>query len=298
MMAFSTKQVNGPKSRFRILEASSSSVSVFPDSRELANHLATCSILTRDRLYPLKALSRAVDSKGVELKERLLDTLACPEDGSDLVIEKPSFVDDEIKSGTLKCQRSHEYPIVGYIPRFVPSDLYVGNFSKEWLIHRTTQYDSFTGIANSQQAFSLKTGFSQDKLQDGLVLDAGCGSGRFLAVARSLGAEVVGLDLSHSVDAAMQLIGKDTKTHLIQGDILRPPFKLAAFDYVYSIGVLHHTRNAKEGFLKLCELLKQEGEIAVWVYPNDGVLVKAMNLVGDFYRRGASLMNLDTLYYV
>lgn len=231
------------------------------------------------------------------MKERLLEVLACPEDGLPLTLRDPSFV-DEVKTGRLVCEGAHEYPVVNYIPRFVPSDLYVGNFSKEWIIHRTTQYDSVSGIENSRQAFELKTGFTDDEIRGKLVLEGGCGSGRFLAIARRADSEVVGLDLSHSVDAAFQVVGKDPKTHLVQGDILRPPFKPESFDYVYSIGVLHHTRDAKEGFFALRNLLRKGGRIAIWLYPNDGVFVKTMNAVGGIYRRGASAMSLDALYHL
>ena len=232
------------------------------------------------------------------MREDLLRVLACPKDGSDLEIRAPRRVDGEIESGTLVCERSHEFPILRYIPRFVPSDYYVRSFSMEWLIHKSTQYDSSTGEPNTLNSFNLKTGFSRKQLEGRLVLDAGCGSGRFMEVARDLGATVVGLDLSNAVDAARQMVGYKEGTHLVQGDILNPPFKPSSFDLVYSIGVLHHTENTKKGFMSLCPLLKRGGTIAIWVYPDGGATFKVMNLVGQIHRKGASIMTLDALYRV
>lgn len=40
------------------------------------------------------------------------------------------------------------------------------------------------------------------------------------------------------------------------------------FDYIYSIGVLHHTRDTRKAFSVLPALLRKEGRISIWVYPN------------------------------
>ncbi|MDP3645607.1 MAG: methyltransferase domain-containing protein, partial [bacterium] len=50
----------------------------------------------------------------------------------------------------------------------------------------------------------------------------------------------------------------------------RLPFKPESFDYVYSIGVLHHLPDPKEGFLKLVSLVKSGGSMSVWVYGYEG----------------------------
>ena len=44
--------------------------------------------------------------------------------------------------------------------------------------------------------FASKTGWGSADLEGKLVLDAGCGMGRFAEVAASHGARVVGVDLS------------------------------------------------------------------------------------------------------
>ena len=44
------------------------------------------------------------------------------------------------------------------------------------------------------------------------------------------------------------------------------PFAPESFDYIYSIGVLHHTPNCEMAFKLLPPLLKPGGQIAIWVY--------------------------------
>jgi SAM-dependent methyltransferase len=100
------------------------------------------------------------------------------------------------------------------------------------------------------------------------VLDAGCGMGRQTYYAAKYGAEVVGIDLSKSVDAAYQNTREFPKAHIVQADIYNLPFRQETFDFVYSIGVLHHLPSPEEGFNKLLGFLKREGEVRFYVYRN------------------------------
>jgi SAM-dependent methyltransferase len=79
---------------------------------------------------------------------------------------------------------------------------------------------------------------------------------------------VVGIDLSKSVDAAYQNTREFPKAHIVQADIYNLPFRQETFDFVYSIGVLHHLPSPEEGFNKLLGFLKREGEVRFYVYRN------------------------------
>ncbi len=201
------------------------------------------------------------------MKRRLLKFIVCPKCKSSFKLLVKEKKGAEIKTGKLicvKCKKS--YLVVRYIPRFVKSDKRVANFSFEWLIHQTTQLDSYNRNKISKQTFIEKTGFDKKDLKNKLVLDAGCGMGRFSEVVLDYGAEVIGVDLSLSVEAAYKNLGKRKKCHLIQADIFNLPFKLNTFDAVFSIGVLHHTPSTKTAFMNLPPLVKKQGKLAVWVY--------------------------------
>ena len=98
-------------------------------------------------------------------------------------------------------------------------------------------------------------------------MDAGCGMGRFLEIAASGSAQVIGIDMSFSVDAARFNLKKFQNVHLIQGDIFNPPLALGRFDFIYSIGVLHNTPDPKKAFLSIKSLLSKDGMIAIWLHP-------------------------------
>jgi len=190
------------------------------------------------------------------LTAAFVDILRCPTCGAGLAAEPDHF---------LTCSKCHRFPIVGGVPRFVDSELYVGNFGFEWNRHRLTQLDG-PDNDESERTFRKKTGFTPADLKDRLVLDAGCGMGRFSDVAARWGATVVGVDLSGAVDAAQRNLGGRGNVHIAQADILQLPFADATFDAVFSIGVLHHTPDTREAFGRLTRLVKPGGRIAIWLY--------------------------------
>src|SRR5215203_5459589 len=78
------------------------------------------------------------------------------------------------------CERN--YPVVDGIPRFVGADNYASNFGVQWNRFRQTQLDSYTGVSISADRFLRETGWSRTALSERLVLDVGCGAGRFAEV--------------------------------------------------------------------------------------------------------------------
>lgn len=185
------------------------------------------------------------------------DIFCCPESKEPLVFE-----DNELIS-----RSGRKWPIVGNIPRFVKSDLYTDSFSFEWSVHKETQVDFITGTAFSEDSLKQKTGLGETQVKGKLILDAGVGVGRYADVLSRWGANVVGVDLSYSVESAYMNLGDRPNVMIVQSDIGNLPFRPAMFDIIISLGVLHHTPDAKAYFNKLIPLLKPGGEICVWVYP-------------------------------
>jgi len=97
------------------------------------------------------------------------------------------------------------------------------------------------------------------------VLDAGCGNGSYAYYAASYGAEVVAIDFSDAVSIAQENT-KNMDVQIVRADITHPPFKEGTFDYIFSIGVLHHLPEPETGFHQLVLLLKPGGLISIWVY--------------------------------
>jgi SAM-dependent methyltransferase len=162
----------------------------------------------------------------------------------------------------LSCSR--HYPVVNGVARFVDQEFYTGSFGFQWLKHDKTQLDD-ENSRRSEKDFILRTRLQPEDLAGKLVLDVGCGMGRYAEVATRWGARVVGIDLSRAVEAAASnLAGRGAV--VLQADAFRLPFAPESFDYIYSLGVLHHTPDCERAVKGLAQFLKPEGTLAVWLY--------------------------------
>lgn len=163
------------------------------------------------------------------------------------------------------------FPFERGVARFIDSEKYTVSFGFQWKKFATTQLDSVSKSSRSRDAFVEKTGWDLADLRGRTVLDAGCGMGRFAEACADAGAEVWGVDLSEAVEAAAGNLGSRPNVHLLQADIMALPFADSSFDFVYSIGVLHHTPDTRAAFLQLTRLVKPGGRISIWVYSSTGL---------------------------
>ena len=73
----------------------------------------------------------------------------------------------------------------------------------------------------------------------------------------------------------------DRPASIFQADVFKLPFAPESFDYIYSIGVLHHTPSCEQAFKVLPQFLKPGGRIAIWLYSS----YNAWYRMSDLYRK-------------
>ena len=198
-----------------------------------------------------------------------LELLRSPS-GLALSLEDAVLEADEAVRGALVDPLGTRFPIRNGIPRFVPDEAYTASFGRQWQWYQDVQTESETSVRLTRERFFAGTGWSPEDLRDSLVLEAGCGAGRFTQVLLDAGARVCSFDFSDAVDACRTTVGSRPDHVLAQGDIFQAPFPEHAFDKVFCYGVLQHTPDPEGAFASLLRHVKPGGEIAFDVYRKAG----------------------------
>jgi SAM-dependent methyltransferase len=211
------------------------------------------------------------------VKLRLLELLACPACTGELELSGGPGAEgaEEVEEGRLRCAGCQAtYPISNGIPRLLPPAI-------GWEQERTAEtfgweWSHFVEMHSEYEAQFLDWihPTPPEFFRDKAVLDAGCGIGRHAYFAASYGArEVVAMDISAAVETARRNLADLPNVHVVQADINNPPFKRpqagGGFDFVYSIGVLHHLPDPRAGFESLLRVVRPGGTIFAWVYGHE-----------------------------
>ena len=94
------------------------------------------------------------------------------------------------------------------------------------------------------------------------ILEAGCGTGRWISALEENGRKIFGLDYSFD----MMRISNSDKTHLnlVNADAVNIPFKDGFFDLIFCVNAIHHFPD-KEKFISECfRMLSDKGMLAIF----------------------------------
>jgi len=182
------------------------------------------------------------------------------------------------------------YPSAHGIAHFVDGQHYAASFGFQWHRYQKTQLDH-DEVRGSERDFLMKTALRPEDLKGKLVLDVGCGMGRFAEVTTRWGARVVGVDLSAAAEVAAKNLS-DRDFIAFQADVFALPFAPESFDVIYSVGVLHHTPDCEAAVKALDKYLKPGGLLAVWLYSGYNKWYR----FSDFWRRYTHTMKPETLH--
>jgi SAM-dependent methyltransferase len=182
------------------------------------------------------------------------------------------------------------FPVLRAVPRFVDEKNYANSFGFQW--HRYGHaWMEDKNLKDVEANFRKQTGLTPEELCGKLVLDVGCGMGRFAEVATRWGARVIGIDLSAAAEVAAHYL-RDREFMALQADVFALPFAPESFDCIYSIGVLHHTPDCERAFKGLPRYLKSGGTIAIWLYSGYNKWYR----FSDIYRKITSLLSTRALH--
>lgn len=208
------------------------------------------------------------------MREWLVEYLICPTCPGEIGLSLSIAVrdGDNILEGELACPTCNtRYPVLGGVPRFASAEAdYCGNFGFQWNTWRALQIDRLSGHQLSAGRFFGDSGWDPAWLKGKLILDAGCGAGRFADVAASAGARVIACDLSSAVNACRDTTAIwDGRVQPIQASLFDLPLRRGIFDGVFCMGVIQHTPDPKRLMGGLPTFLKPGGRLALNFYEAD-----------------------------
>jgi SAM-dependent methyltransferase/uncharacterized protein YbaR (Trm112 family) len=205
------------------------------------------------------------------VKPSLVSWLACPECRGELVLHSDRTCGAEVEEGRLECSACDgRYPILRGVPRFAPVpeagivERTSSRFGNQWR-HFRERFDEF------QASFlDWVSPLTPEDFSERIVLDAGCGMGRFTDVAASFGARaVIGVDLSEAVEIAHQGARERENAHVVQADLRKLPLR-RVIELTFSLGVLHHIPDGAACLAHLASRTVPGGTVHIWVYGREG----------------------------
>jgi SAM-dependent methyltransferase len=154
------------------------------------------------------------------------------------------------------------------------------------------EWNAFDDVRTEDESFAdvYFRDLDLDSLAGKVGLDAGCGKGRYTRfLAEHLAAEVA-LDGSSAVEAAARNLAGIDGTAVVRCDLRAAPFAPESFDFISSLGVLHHLDDPFEGFRQLVTYLAPGGQILLYLYSRpERTSVRSLAL-----RASAALRTLTT----
>lgn len=157
----------------------------------------------------------------------------------------------------------------------------VNSFGDEW-----SRFDNFS-------EYELKT-FGDDYFDivtdkminaSSSVLDVGCGSGRWTKYLTKRVGKIEAIDPSEAVFTASKMLQKDENVRVTQASVDNIPFEDDSFDFVFSLGVLHHLPDTPKAINACVKKVKSGGHFLVYLY-------YALDNRGFFYKLLFQMVNL------
>ncbi len=197
------------------------------------------------------------------MRRDLISWLRCPSCAASLT---GSLSADGL-SGAVTCTNCGlQAPVRDGIPRFVdvPDDKTArrtqASFGYEW-----THFNDWkqSGETNFNDYFD---GVNLASLRGSVILDAGCGMGRHARQIAPFAGRVVAVDFSRAIDQAARNTAEAGNVDCVQGDLLALPLADNTFDFVYSLGVLHHLDQIEQALQGLVRTLRPGGRMRIYLY--------------------------------
>jgi len=166
-------------------------------------------------------------------------------------------------------------------------------FGEEWTKFNHFSDQEIEDIATTHYFDIVKKEWIKGKQ----VLDVGCGTGRWTKYVAKYAGTVDAVDPSKAIEAAAGLLSNCNNVRLSRAAVDNLPFADNSFDFVFSLGVLHHIPDTQLAMKQCVSKLKTGGYFLVYLYynlDNRGAFFKGVFKFSDGIRKSISSMPSGT----
>lgn len=173
----------------------------------------------------------------------------------------------------------------------------VESFGDEW-----NRFASFTKEETKRagdQYFDIVT----DEMvnADTIALDIGCGTGRWSKYLSPRVKFIEAVDPGEAVRAAVPFTVSSQNIRITQAGYGSLPFEKESFDFVFSLGVVHHLPDTEAAIREAATMVKKNGWLLLYIYyslDNRGVMFRLLFGISDLVRRLVSKMPRGLKFFV
>lgn len=196
--------------------------------------------------------------------------LSCPKCNKSLTLSKDKF--------TYLCNTCNtNFNIINNIPclyfNFSKAEIKTKNlYSIIWDLflkktHKKEQQKGGFKGESSQNIFLIRKVATHQIRPDTIGLDIGCGVGYDMELLSKeiLNIKIIGIDISSGIKHALERVKLYPNINVVEGRIESLPFKNEIFDFVYSMGVIHHASSPNIALKELFRVLKSNGTFIIFL---------------------------------
>jgi len=161
----------------------------------------------------------------------------------------------------------YDFFIPGSLP---PQDELTGKFfEKIFKLFNSKDREDSIDLLSLRKLF----GFKPKDFRGKKILDAGTGFGRIVKEICSYNPDyIIGLDIAmDSLKTAKDFVN-DKRAIFVHADLNNAPFPPETFDWVISLGVIHHVSNFEKSLHNLIKLCKPNGRLLIAVLGRKGLI--------------------------
>lgn len=160
----------------------------------------------------------------------------------------------------------------------------VESFGEEWI--KFSSFDEAEIERMGNEYFDVLHHSSVNK--DSYVLDVGCGTGRWSYYLSPKVKFIEAIDPSDAVFSAINLTSGKPNIRVTKAGVDNIPFPDNSFDFIFSLGVLHHIPDTTAAIKKIFEKAKPGGYFLVYLYyslDNRGAAFKMLFKLSNSIRK-------------